>query len=426
MTAHLPKGWRYDRLKDVATVNARSLGADTRPDKEIDYLEISNVSPQGIVDRAAIEHLAFGEAPSRARRCVCEGATIVSSVRPNLQAIAYIGKRDAHLICSTGFNVVSPRLASVTPRYLYYCLLSDDAKQYFVATAKGVGYPAIDDKEFGTFDIPLPPRDEQERIAAFLDAKCADVDKAIAAKRRQLAHIDEIWTNALARAVTQGLDVNRTFVETGDYRIPKLPTGWRLVRLKRVAVVSNGSDPVTEGDVPVYGSGGQSFKTCGEYKLGPAVLLGRKGTIDIPRYVEGKYWNVDTAFDVKPLGVCDGRDGVPSPSEGGAADGGRGATALPASRGKIDIRFLYYVAHTFDYRFYSTQTTVPSMTQKDYRNMLLPLPPRGEQERIVAFLDAHRAHLDALAANLRRQVETLEQYRKSLIHECVTGARRCG
>ena len=155
--------------------------------------------------------------------------------------------------------------------------------------------------------------------------------------------------------------------------------------------------------------------------MGPAVLLGRKGTIDVPFFVDGKYWNVDTAFDVKPIGGGHaGRMTLPS-------DDGRGERPARPQKpdGKIDIRYLFYLAHTFDYKFYSTQTTVPSMTQKDYRNMKIPLPPLPEQRRIAAYLDAKRAGFDALAGNLRRQVETLEQYRRSLIHECVTGKRRC-
>ena len=145
----LPDDWRHDRLKDVAKINQNALGSSTDVDYELDYLEISNVDGNGIVDRSLIEHLRFEDAPSRARRQVVEGSTIISSVRPNLQAAAYIDEHDDGLICSTGFNVVDPDVEKLIPKYLYYCLISDGAKQYFVSTAKGVGYPAIGDKEFG-------------------------------------------------------------------------------------------------------------------------------------------------------------------------------------------------------------------------------------------------------------------------------------
>jgi type I restriction enzyme, S subunit len=65
------------------------------------------------------------------------------------------------------------------------------------------------------------------------------------------------------------------------------------------------------------------------------------------------------------------------------------------------------------------------LTQRTLNGVTVILPPLPEQRRIAAYLDERRAGFDALAGNLRRQVETLEQYRRSLIHECVTGKRRC-
>jgi type I restriction enzyme S subunit len=64
----VPTGWTSDRLKDVSAINAVALSAETDPDYEFDYLEISNVDYYGIVDQNAIEHLRFEDAPSRARR----------------------------------------------------------------------------------------------------------------------------------------------------------------------------------------------------------------------------------------------------------------------------------------------------------------------------------------------------------------------
>src|SRR5688572_22608954 len=126
--------WKSDRLKDVAVINGSSLPANTDPDYEFDYLEISNVNYHGVIDRQAIERLCYEDAPSRARRRVQRGNTVVSSVRPNLQAVAYIDDGLSTLVCSTGFNVVQPRQAQLLPKYTYYSLISDGARQYFEAT----------------------------------------------------------------------------------------------------------------------------------------------------------------------------------------------------------------------------------------------------------------------------------------------------
>ncbi len=82
----------------------------------------------------------------------------------------------------------------------------------------------------------------------------------------------------------------------------EIPSHWKVSKLKHYISISNGSDPSLDGNIPVYGTGELPFKTCGEFKEGPTVLLGRKGSIDTPHWVDGKYWNVDTAFDTKVIG----------------------------------------------------------------------------------------------------------------------------
>lgn len=169
----------------------------------------------------------------------------------------------------------------------------------------------------------------------------------------------------------------------------KIPACWKVIPVKYVVNIGNGSDPKKEGLTPVYGSGNASFKTCGEHKEGPAVLLGRKGTVNIPQYIEGKYWNVDTAFDAKPVD-------------------------------DYNLKLFYYSAICFDYDNYSTQTALPSMTQSTYNNFRVPLPSIDEQNRIVNYLDSKCSEIDAISADIQKEIETLEQYKRSVITEAVT------
>lgn len=170
-----------------------------------------------------------------------------------------------------------------------------------------------------------------------------------------------------------------------------IPKEWICNKAKFHVRINNGSDPKAEGDVPVYGSGNKSFRTCGEYKLGPAVLLGRKGSISNPRYIEGKFWNVDTAFDASVIS----NDLLP--------------------------KYYYYLAQNFDYARYVTQTTLPSMTQTDYRNMKIPVPPVEEQQNIIAFIDKISTNIDATISLHQQIIEKLEEYRRSVITETLSG-----
>lgn len=172
--------------------------------------------------------------------------------------------------------------------------------------------------------------------------------------------------------------------------IGDIPSHWKLPRVKQFVKINNGSDPKTEGDIPVYGSGSCSFKTCGEFKLGPTVLLGRKGaTLHIPHWIEGKYWNVDTAFDTNIIG-------------------------------DLNLRLFFYFSMLFNYEKYKSETTLPSMTQTDYGNMYIPLPSLAEQEAIVAWLDNKCGEIDAAIAKVDREIELIDELKQSEISCVVT------
>ena len=182
----------------------------------------------------------------------------------------------------------------------------------------------------------------------------------------------------------------RKMKDSGIEWIGEIPEGWEIAKAKYFIDISHGSDPKTQGFIPVYGSGSESFKTCGEYKEGPAVLIGRKGaTLHIPHYIEGKYWNVDTAFDVKSKSHC-------------------------------ILKFYYYLAACFDYKYYISQTTLPGMTQSNYYNMFLPVPSLSKQFQIATYLDAHGAAFDFLISKVRSSIEEYKKLKQAVITQTVT------
>lgn len=247
---------------------------------------------------------------------------------------------------------------------------------------------------FRKFMLPVPPLSEQTAIAAYLDKKCATIDAIIAEAKASIEEYKSWKAPVIFETVTKGLNPNAEMKDSGVEWIGEIPKGWKVKAAKYCVEIHHGSNPVTEGDVPVYGSGADSFKTCGEYKEGPAVLVGRKGaTLHIPHYIIGRYWNVDTAFDVK---------------------------AHP----DFSLKFYYYLAICFDYKFYISQTTLPGMTQTNYRNMPIPVPPLSEQASIVSYLDRKCSLIDGIILEKEELIKELEHYKRSLIFEAVTGKRR--
>ncbi len=245
-------------------------------------------------------------------------------------------------------------------------------------------------QEMKNIAIPTPPLAEQEAIAAYLDKKCGEIDELIEVEQQMISDLESYRKSVITEAVTHGLNLDAELKESGIYWIGNIPERWTIAKMKFFVDISNGSDPKTEGDIPVFGSGATSFKTCGEFKEGPTVLIGRKGaTLHIPHYIEGNYWNVDTAFDTKVK--------------------------------NYSLKYFIYIASILDYKAYISATTLPSMTQSNYENMQIPVPPLSEQLEIAEYLDAKCVDIDELIKVKQEKIEILKQYRQSLIFEAVTG-----
>lgn len=404
----LRSDWACDRLKDVAAINAASLPADTDPDYEFDYLEISNVDYHGIVEPEAIERLRYEDAPSRARRIVVKNCTVISSVRPNLQAVAFVDNGRKDCVCSTGFNVVLPAEKKLSPKFTYYALISEGARQYFEATAKGVGYPTVDDKDFGSFQMPLPSPAEQQRIAAYLDASCAAIDVAVAAKRRQLEILDAFRKSTIKRAVTTGLNPSVKMRRTDVEWIPEMPQHWRLVRVKdvmeffntvRVPLSAAERDVMTERTYDYYGASGVIDKIEAYHFDGTYILIAEDGANLLTRskplafLATGKFWVNNHAHILKP-------------------------------RWEGDNTFFVTLLESQDFSLFVTGAAQPKLTMENLGRFKLAVPRLAEQKEIAAFIQEKDAEFRPLFAQIERQIETLVNYRKSLIHECITGQRR--
>ncbi|MDD6630322.1 MAG: restriction endonuclease subunit S [Faecalibacterium sp.] len=280
---------------------------------------------------------------------------------------------------------------SVLRRFLYYVLpftLQHINTLTYATTVKHLANGDI----LNSF-IAFPSLPAQQNIVHYLDTVCSEIDAMLSKTRSSIEEYKKLKQSVITQAVTKGVRGEREMKDSGVDWIGEIPAEWSVAKAKYYVTIMHGSDPKTEGSIPVYGSGAESFKTCGEYKEGPTVLIGRKGaTLHIPHYIEGKYWNVDTAFDVK-------------------------------AKNNFSLPYYYYLATSFDYKFYIAQTTLPGMTQSNYYNMFLPLPTFPEQEEIVNYLDAKCAEIDGLIAKKEQLVRELESYKKSLIYEVVTGKR---
>ena len=249
---------------------------------------------------------------------------------------------------------------------------------------------------FMNFQISVPLLLEQQKIAQFLDHETAKIDTLIEKQQRLIELLKEKRQAVISHAVTKGLNPNAPMKDSGVAWLGEVPEGWKVIQFKRLASIQNGRDykhieTDNEDGYPVIGSGGE-FAKATEYTFsGESVLLGRKGTIDKPLYINGAFWVVDTMFYT----IVN--------------------TELAV------VKYLYYCALTIKFDLYSTNTALPSMTQNDLGGIFFSIPEIAEQQNIVAFLDLKIAKFNELNSQAQQAIELLKERRTALISAAVTG-----
>ena len=274
--------------------------------------------------------------------------------------------------------------------------------------------------------VAFPPLPEQHRITSYLDASCAAIDAAISAKRRQLDTLDALRKSIIQRAVTRGIAKNSALESTGSVWLAQIPSGWKLVALKRIAEIRGGLTL------------GKQYE--GELIERPYLRVGnvQDGHLDL----------ADVSVIELPASVAAGVELCPDDvlmTEGGDLDKlGRGHLwrgelagclhqnhifAVRCFPHKLKPMFLAYATAAQYGRDYfeatgKKTTNLANTNATKVGQFPIPLPPLAEQEAICAHLDDKTAEVSRITATIQAQIATLTAYRKSLIHECVTGQRR--
>jgi type I restriction enzyme S subunit len=162
--------WERVELGTLVEKVKKCLPEKETPNTNIKYVDISSIDRiSKSVDRHSIQSILGTEAPSRARQVLKPDDILVSTVRPNLNAVAAIPDSLDGSIGSTGFSVLRPLHGKLLSKYLLYFVQSEYFINQLMQRATGASYPAVSDKIVKETQIPLPPLPEQRRLAARLD-----------------------------------------------------------------------------------------------------------------------------------------------------------------------------------------------------------------------------------------------------------------
>jgi type I restriction enzyme S subunit len=386
------------------------------------YLRSANVHWDG-VDLSDVKTMWFSPAEKR-DLLLRDGDLVVNEGGDVGRSAVWQGSSAPHYF-QNAINRVRARTSSST-RFLYYWLYNLKHAGFIDAMVSRITIAHLTAEKLARLPWPDVPAAEQRRIAAFLDASCAAIDAAVTAKRRQLDTLDALRKSIIQRAVTQGIASDAAFEPTGNVWLEQIPRGWKLVALKRIAEIRGGLTL------------GKQYE--GELIERPYLRVGnvQNGHLDL----------TDVSVIELPASVAAGVELRPDDvlmTEGGDLDKlGRGHLwrgeiagclhqnhifAVRCFPHKLNPMFLAYATaaqYGRDY-FEATGKKTTNLANTNATKVGLfpiPLPPLADQTAICAHLDAKTAEVDRITATITAQIDTLTAYRKSLIHECVTGQRR--
>ena len=194
----MKSGWAIKKLGEVCESQIARLKSLNI--KKIKYIDISSIDRTAKRVLGTTEY-SVHEAPGRAQQVVYPDDLLVSTVRPNLNAVALVPRDiDGTLIASTGFSVLRAKDV-VSSRWLYYYSQTNKFIDPLVADSEKAAYPSVTDTRVRELDVPVPPLAEQKRIVAKIDAAFEKIDKLKANAERNLANAKELFQSALDEAM---------------------------------------------------------------------------------------------------------------------------------------------------------------------------------------------------------------------------------
>ncbi len=332
------------------------------------------------------------------------------------------------------WQTVFSKARDCLPRFAWYFLTSKPVKAAISSLAAGTSgsMQNIAQDAFLGIGFPLPPREEQEAIVRFLDAKTAQIDSLLAKKRQLIDKLTEKRNALIARTVTRGLppvaakaaglQPNPEMKDSGAEWLTQIPAHWSLNPLKRIV-----STPITDGphETPEFPPDGVPFVSAEAVQEGRVHLSSRRGYIsreDHERYSR-KYrpkrrdlFVVKSGSTTGKVALVDFDDefNVWSP-----------LAAIRCDLKKALPEFVFY-ALSSDYFQGLVQVswsfgTQPNIGMGVIGNLTVVLPPLGEQVHIADFLKIQTARIDGLLERAQTAISSLTEYRQALITSAVTG-----
>ncbi|MFQ7514408.1 MAG: hypothetical protein ACLRMM_03080 [Ruminococcus callidus] len=314
---------------------------------------------------------------------------------------------------TSAYDVFKPNEKYIDKHFIEYWFAYVFSNRYYKMYSKSIRYTITSDM-FKSILSPVPPIEQQRVIGNLLDEKCTQIDALIANQQKQIEKLKAYKQSLITETVTKGLNPDVPMKDSGVEWIGEIPEDWEVIRVKNL-LNERKERSLTGEEEPLSMSQKVGLVPTKILDMIPNMASSFVGAKIV--YINDLVFNKLKAH----LGVFSVSmyNGLVSPDY-----------AVYYSTGKANLKYLEYLFKTPQCisEFRKRSTGIAAGLTRLYTDGLFaiecPYPSFNEQQAIVSYLDQKCTQIDKLISIKQKKIEKLQQYKKSLIYEYVTGKRR--
>lgn len=423
----IPSSWEINKVKYLATepgtlfLDGDWIESDVIEESGIRYLTTGNVGAGFYKEQGSgyISEKTFSEL-----HClnVYPGDLMISRLNEPIGRSCIIPDTESRYVVAVDNVVLRPN-ANYNKKFIMYGMNADGYAEHANMIARGATMSRISRSQLGQFWLAFPNIEEQQAIADFLDKECAQIDSIAADLEKQIALLQQYKKSLITETVTKGLDKSVPMKDSGVEFFGKIPAHWKVSKTKYVADISIGlvttmtANYVDEDGVPLIRN--SNIRTNHIDDNGMVYLSKEFAKANIGRALhKGDIVTVHTG-DVGTSAIINETYHM---SHGFATIISRLKTKT------VNNQFLCWLYNSEIFKemsiAYSTGDGRQNLNLYDFVDFYILIPTLKEQMEIVNWLNLKCTEIDNFIENKQQQLLLIQQHKKSLIYEYVTGKKR--
>ncbi|MCV9389140.1 restriction endonuclease subunit S [Reichenbachiella ulvae] len=372
--------WQYKQLDSFTEKiqDGTHFSPELIPNGTRKYITSKNIR-NGILDLSELDYISQEAHEKIYSRCNVKYSDVLltkdGAGTGNL-CINYL-KEEFSLLSSVAFIRANDKVS--TNFFIYQLLLSPEGQKEILRSIAGQAITRITLTKLRNFNFCIPKLPEQQKIASFLTS----IDERIRLLRDKKAQLQQYKKGIMQQLFSQELRFKPDHPASEGKKENNYPD-WEEKRLGEILKVGSGKDykHLNEGEIPVLGTGGVMIYVNDFLYEGESVCIGRKGTIDHPMFISGKFWTVDTLF-------------------------------YTHSFNQVIPYFVYLLFQMINWKKHNEASGVPSLSKATIEKLTVLIPCQAEQQKIASFLSA----IDDAISHVTDQITQTEHFKKGLLQK---------